>query len=86
LLVEQDGEGAFADASGGGAGDVLHSLEIDIRARSGVAEGASGDDFAPLGGAVTDGLEVLGGELATRHGLSCLILARMNGYAFLLPL
>jgi hypothetical protein len=85
LLSEQDGQGPFGHAGGGDAGDVLHGLEIDIRARPGVAEGASGDDFAPLGGEVADFLEVLGRKLAMRHGLSCLVLATMNGYAFLLP-
>jgi hypothetical protein len=60
LLLQQDGEGAFGQASGGDAGNVLHSLEIDLRARACVAEGVAGNDFAPLGGAVMDGLEVLG--------------------------
>jgi hypothetical protein len=86
LLLEQDAEGAFADAGGGGAGHVLHRLEIDFRARSGVAEGAAGDDFAPLRGKVPDDLEFLGRELATRHSLSCLVLARRMGDVFLLLL
>jgi hypothetical protein len=60
LLAEQDAEGALGEAGGGGAGDVLQGLEIGIRARAGVAEGAAGDDLAPLGGEVTDFLEVLG--------------------------
>jgi len=60
LLAEEDGEGAFGDARGGGAGDVLQGLEIDPRARPGVAEGAAGDDFAPAGGEIADLLEVLG--------------------------
>src|SRR5262249_35745984 len=85
-LAEQDVEGAFGQAGRGGAGDVLHGLEIDLRGRAGVAEGAAGDDFAPLGSEITDSLEVLGGELAARHGLSCLVLAKRNGDAFLLPL
>jgi hypothetical protein len=74
LLLEQDAEGAFADACGGGTRNVLHRLEINFRARSRVAEGASGDDFAPLRGEVAEDLEFLGGELATRHNLSCLVL------------
>jgi hypothetical protein len=86
LLAEQNREGTFADTSGRGAGDVLHGLEIDLGAGSGIAEGASGDDFAPLGGEVTDFLKVFRGELARRHGWSCLVLTRMNGDAFLLPL
>jgi hypothetical protein len=86
VLAEQDVEGAFGQAGRGGAGDLLHGLEIDLRAGAGVTEGAAGDDFAPLGSEVTDVLEVLGGGLTTRHGLSCLVLARLNGYAFLLLL
>jgi hypothetical protein len=86
LLAEQDREGPFGDAGSSGAGDVLHRLEIDLGSRPGVAEGTAGDDFTPVGGKVMDFLEVLGSELATRHGLSCLVLARRNGYAFLVPL
>jgi hypothetical protein len=86
LLCEQDGEGALGEPGGGGAGDVLHGLAIDVGAGPLVAEGTAGDDFAPLGGEITDFLEFLGRELASRHGLSCLVLARMKGYAFLLPL
>jgi hypothetical protein len=86
LLSEQDGEGALGESGGGGAGNVLHGLENDVGAGARVAEGAAGNAFAPLGGEITDFLEFLGRELAPRHGLSCLILARMKGYAFLLPL
>jgi hypothetical protein len=86
LLADQDREGTFGQAGGGGAGDVLHGLEIDLRAGPGVTEGTAGDDFAPLGSEVADFLEVLGGKLVTRHGLSCLVLARRNGDAFLFPL
>jgi hypothetical protein len=60
LLAEQDGEGAFGEAGGGGAGDILHGLEIDLRARAGVTEGAAGNDCAPVSSEVADFLEVLG--------------------------
>jgi hypothetical protein len=86
VLAEQDVAGAFDQAGRGGTGDVLHGLEIDLRGRALVAEGAAGDDFAPVGSESTDFLEVLGGELAMRHGLSCLVLAQRNGDAFSLPL
>ena len=60
LLAEKNREGPFADTSGGGAGDFLHGVEIDVLARAGVAEGTAGDDLAPLGGEATDLLEFLG--------------------------
>jgi len=68
LLLQQDGEGAFGEAGGGGTSDLFHGLEIDAGARPGVPKGMAGDDFAPLGGEVSDGLEVLGGGRTLRHG------------------
>ena len=62
LLTEQHVQGPFGDSGGGGPGDLLHGLEIDGGARAGLAEGPAGDDFAPLGGEVADGLKFLGGE------------------------
>jgi len=41
-----------------------------------LAEGATGNNFAPLGGQFTDFLEVLRGKNGTCHGLSCLQLTR----------
>jgi len=86
LLLEEDGQGSGGNARGRGGGDVLQGLEIDVGAGSLVAVGVAGDDLAPLGGEVADFLEVLGRELAARHGLSCLVLAIGSGDAFLLPL
>jgi hypothetical protein len=86
LLAEQHVQGAFGDPGSGSAGDLLHGLEIDGGARAGLAEGPAGDDFAPLGREVTDGLKFVGGELVSRHSDSCLVLTRMNRDAFLLPL
>ena len=60
LLFEQGLQGALGEAGGGGLGDLLHGVEIDIESGAVVAEGAAGDDFAPLGGEVTEFLEFLG--------------------------
>jgi hypothetical protein len=84
LLAEQDGEGAFGEAAA--ADDVLHGLEIDQGAWAGVAEGAASEDIAPLGGKITDFLENLGESWGAWHRSSCLVLARGNGYTFLVPL
>jgi hypothetical protein len=86
LLFQQGGEGTFGQAGGGGSGDLLHGVQIDVGSRPGLAEGMPGHDFAPAGGEVPDFLEFLGGEGAVRHGQSCLVLARIGGDAFLLPL
>jgi hypothetical protein len=76
LLFEAGLQGPFGQAGGGRLGNLLHGVEIDVEPGSGVAEGASGDDFAPLGSEVTQFLELLGGKLASRHGASC---ARVTG-------
>jgi hypothetical protein len=64
-LFQQGGEGPLGQAGGSGSGDLLHGLEIDIQARAGLAEGATGNDFAPLGGEFTDFLELLRRDLGT---------------------
>jgi len=71
LLFEAGLQSPFGQASGSGLGDLLHGIEIDVESRAGIAEGASGDDFSPLGGEAAEFLEFLGGELAWRHGASC---------------
>jgi hypothetical protein len=86
LLVQQGIEGALGQAGGGGSGDLLHGLEVDGGVGAGVGEDAAGDDFAPAGGEVTDLLEFFSREFALRHGQSCLVLAVIEGDAFLLPL
>jgi hypothetical protein len=68
LLFQQGGEGAFGEASGRGAGELLHGLEVGVQAGALVAEGAAGDNFAPVGGEVADFLEEFWREFATRHG------------------
>ena len=75
MLSEQDGEGAFGKSSSGSAGDVLHGLEINLGAGALFPEGASSNDFAPLGGEVTEVLEILRGNLDRSHELSFLGLA-----------
>jgi hypothetical protein len=45
LLFQEGGQGAFAQASGGGAGELLHGLEVGVPSRAVVAEGASGNNF-----------------------------------------
>jgi hypothetical protein len=86
LLAQQGSKDALGQAGRGGVGDVFHGLEIDVLARAGVAEGPAGDDFAPLSGEVPDFLELLGGELTTRHGKSFLVLVTINGHGFFFPL
>jgi hypothetical protein len=57
LLLKAGGESALGQAQGGGQGDLLHGVEVDVEAGAALAEGAFGDDFAPAGGQLTDFLE-----------------------------
>jgi hypothetical protein len=86
LLLQAGGEGALGQAQGSGQSDLLHQVEVHVQAGAGLAEGALGNDFAPAGGQVADLLEHLGGQLAARHGVSCLVLAEMARLEVLLPL
>ena len=74
LLLQQGGEGTCGEAVRGGAGELLHGLEVGVQAGAGVAEAAAGDDFAPASGQVTDFLEEFGGKFTTRHGWHLLVL------------
>jgi hypothetical protein len=49
LLPQQGGEGALGQAAGGGVGDLLEGVEVDVEAGAAIAEGAAGNDFAPVG-------------------------------------
>jgi hypothetical protein len=82
LLLQQRREGALGQAAGRGVGDLLQGKQIDVETRSGVAEGAAGNNSPPLGGQVTYILEFLGGEFGSGHQLSCLALASRNGEVF----
>jgi hypothetical protein len=63
LLVQEGLQAAGVEPGGGGLGDLLHGVEVDIESGTLGAEGAAGDDVAPRSGEVTDILEVFGGEL-----------------------
>jgi hypothetical protein len=82
LPVHQGGEGALSQARRGCGDDIFHGLEIEFG--SGVI-GAAGDDFAPLGGQLTDLAEVLGGDFGACHQPSCLALAKSTRGEWLLP-
>ena len=84
LLFQKRGESPFGHASGGGPRDLLHRVEIDLGARAFLTESVPGNDFAPSGSQFTDFLEVFGGEVPTRHDLSCLVLAWIGNDIFLL--
>jgi hypothetical protein len=71
LLFQERLQSAFGEAGGGGVGDLLHGIEIDIEPRPLVAEGAAGDNFTPLSGEAVEFLEFLGGEGAACHDASC---------------
>jgi hypothetical protein len=79
LLFQQGAEGAFGEAGRGGAGELLHGVEIGIQAGAGVAESAAGDDFAPAGSEGADFVEEFGGKFTARHGRYHLVLAAKGG-------
>lgn len=72
LLLQGGGEGAFGQSGGGRSGELLQGGEIEVESGAGVAEGAAGDNFAPVGSESTDIVEVLGGECLACHRPSCL--------------
>jgi hypothetical protein len=86
LLLQAGAQGALGQAGGGGAGDLLHRVEVHTQAGALVTEGAAGDDFAPTGGEVPYLLEEFGGKVASRHGVSCLVLALPDRSKVLQPL
>ena len=75
LLFQEGGQGAFAQAGGGGAGELLHGFEVGVQSRVVVAEGTSGNNLAPAGGEVADFAEKFGWKFTTRHDLYYLVLA-----------
>lgn len=79
LLFQQGGEGALGEASGRGAGELFHGLEIGVQAGAVVAVGPAGHDFAPASGEITDFSEEFGGKFTTRHSWYRLVLAAEGG-------
>ena len=71
LLLEERLDGAFGEAGSGGAGDLFHGIKIDVESGA-VAEGAAGDDSAPLGREGADIVELGGGQRAACHTASSL--------------
>jgi hypothetical protein len=72
LLLQGGRERAFGEPGGGRGGELFQGGEIEVEARAVGTESPSGDNFAPLGGQVTDVLEVLGRKFAACHRQSCL--------------
>ena len=60
LLGQQGGQGALEQPLGGGLGGLLEGKQVSVQGGAGLAEGASRNDFAPLGSEVTEVLEFLG--------------------------
>lgn len=52
LEFQEGAQGALQQSLGGGLGGLLEGEQIDVERRAVVAEGAPGDDFAPLGGEI----------------------------------
>lgn len=71
-MFEKGLQGAFGESSGSGTGELLHGVEIDVESGPVVAEGASGDDFAPRGSEALELLELFGSEGAACHDASCM--------------
>ena len=66
LLLQEGAEGALGQTGRGGRGDLLHRLEVDLRADARLSEGTTSDNFSPLGRHVTDFLELLTCTTAAR--------------------
>jgi hypothetical protein len=66
LLFEQGLQGAFGEAGGRGLRDLLHGVEIDIKAGAVRAKGATRDNSAPRACKLLDFVELLG-----RHSMAC---------------
>ena len=75
LAFEQRLQSAFGETGGRRLGDLLHGVEINLKSGAIVAEGAAGDDFAPLGGELAEFVEVVRRQVAPCHAPSSLELA-----------
>ena len=60
LLFEQSREGALKQSLSGSLSDLLEGEQIEIQGWALIAKSPAGDDFAPLGGKITEILEFLG--------------------------
>jgi hypothetical protein len=75
-------EGASGEPSGGGNGNALHGVQVDVQTWAVVAEGAADNDFSPLLGQSLDFRQILVVEFACRHSLTSLRLATFRGRHF----
>jgi hypothetical protein len=71
LLFQEGLQGAFGEPGGGGVSELLHGVEIDVASGAVVAEGASGNDVAPLCREVLELLQLFGCEGAMCPDASC---------------
>jgi hypothetical protein len=71
LLFKQGLQGALGEPSGGGVGDLLHGIEIDIESGPIVVKGASGNDFAPPSGEAAEFMQFLRCKGTACHNASC---------------
>lgn len=60
LLFQEGRESALGEPGRGRSGELFQGREGGVEPGSGLAEGPAGDNLAPLGGQITDLLEVLG--------------------------
>jgi hypothetical protein len=60
LLFQESGESALGQAARGGDGNRFEGSQVGVETGTGVPEGASGGDFAPTSGEITDILELSG--------------------------
>lgn len=83
LLFGQGGECTFGQAGGG---DLLHRARIDVGAWPASPKACRATIGPQRAAPFTEFLEVFSGGRAARQGQSCLVLTRIGGDAFLLPL
>jgi hypothetical protein len=84
LLLQEGGKSAFGHAAACGVGDRLEGEQINVQTGAGIAEGATCNNFAPLGGQFANLLEFLGCELVCGHEQTLLGLT-LKGMGALLP-
>jgi hypothetical protein len=85
LQFEESSKGPIGQPAGSGASDLFEGEEVDVQPWATVAEGAARDNFAPLGGEVTDIVELLGGQSGGGHVKSLLGFAPSDDEALTLP-